>query len=131
MGNIVMGKGTYDMLQNLPDMQPVMQAIEVVVLSTSMQPSNNIHVARTPEEAVSYLSDKGMSSMLIAGGTQTYNAFVEADLVDEMYLNMVPVVVGNGGIVEKKNNLPLYLQLAEEPVVSGNVIRLHYVRKEN
>ena len=33
------------------------------------------------------------------GGVQTYNAFLDKDLVTDIYFNVTPMVIGDGGVI--------------------------------
>lgn len=96
-GNIIMGAVTYQMFA--PVMKDLFAKLEVVVLS-SQYSEVGVYTAKTAEEAVKYLEDKGFEKVCVLGGTKTYNAFLEAGLADDLFFNLFPVVIGGGGTLE-------------------------------
>ncbi len=66
--------------------------------------------------------------MAIGGGTQTYNAFLEKDLITEMFLNIVPIVSGAGGIIGNSENLLSGFKLAGHKLMTDDIIQLHFIR---
>ncbi|MFI6392783.1 dihydrofolate reductase family protein [Nonomuraea sp. NPDC050547] len=85
-GNLVMGRGTFSLMA-LP---PELAGVDVVVLSRQRQDLEGAHVAASPAEALRHLEALGHDTALLAGGAETYAAFVEEGLVDEVRLNLLP-----------------------------------------
>lgn len=50
----------------------------------------------SPPSLVALLSSRGHQRCALLGGTQTYSAFLAADLVDELWLTYEPVLFGAG-----------------------------------
>ena len=110
-GNIVFGYSTYTMF--------------IVVLSNNHEARSGHKTVHTPEEAVEYLRGKGMEEIVVGGGVQTYNAFLDKDLVTDIYFNVTPMVIGDGGVIGSKDDLFVkFDKMNYEPIIE-NVIRLH------
>lgn len=78
-GNIVFGYSTYTMF--IDALQDALAGKEIVVLSNNHEARSGHKTVHTPEEAVEYLRGKGMEEIVVGGGVQTYNAFLDKDLV--------------------------------------------------
>lgn len=52
----------------------------------------------TVEELLAYLAGKGITRLLVEGGTQVHRAFLEAGVVDEFQLCQSPVKLGKNGV---------------------------------
>lgn len=126
-GNIVFGYTTYSLFREL--LKDTLAGIEVVVLSREHDASNGYKTATSPEEAIAYLKQKGMEEIIVCGGTQIYNAFLEKDLVTDLYLNMAPFIVGDGGTLGVKNDLFVKFDKLESELVAETIIRLHLSKR--
>jgi dihydrofolate reductase len=49
-----------------------------------------------PRELVAMLAGRGYAELALCGGSEIYAQFLEADLVDRMYLTIEPVLFGDG-----------------------------------
>lgn len=98
---------------------------EIVVLSNNHEARSGHKTVHTPEEAVEYLRGKGMEEIIVGGGVQTYNVFLDKDLVTDIYFNVTPMVIGDGGTIGSKDDLFVkFDKMNYEPIIE-NVIRLH------
>lgn len=122
-GNIIFGYSTYTMF--IDALQDALAGKEIVVLSNNHEARSGHKTVHTPEEAVEYLRGKGMEEIIVGGGVQTYNAFLDKDLVTDIYFNVTPMVIGDGGTIGSKDDLFVkFDKMNYEPIIE-NVIRLH------
>ncbi|HEY4789650.1 MAG TPA: dihydrofolate reductase, partial [Bacteroidales bacterium] len=127
--NLVMGRKSFEVFQRAFGSTAAIKAafpdVEFVWLSTTMQTTDDYKVVSSPEEAVKYLSEKGFNKILIGGGTETYNAFLEKDLITEVILNVIPIIT-NGGNLGNSNELNIKLKLSEHKLLTDDVIHIRY-----
>lgn len=129
IGNLVIGKNTFDVMQQFPGgIKQLLPKIEIIVLSSTINTSVGIKVVRTPEEAISYLKEKGVKEMAIGGGTKTYNAFLDKDLVTDIYFNIIPIILGNTGVLGTSTELLTKFKLTEHKLLTNEVVQLHLTR---
>lgn len=57
--------------------------------------------------------------------TCTYNAFLKAGLADDLFFNLLPVVIGSGGTLETAPDKAWNYKLVEADK-HGDVMMLHY-----
>jgi dihydrofolate reductase len=127
-GNMVIGQVTYNVVMSAPAMQQALAGIEIVVLSNQNRENTGCTTVSSPEKAIEYLKGKGCENIIVAGGAQTYNSFLNAGLVTDMYLSIVPVIIGNGGILTLKGDTVLNFKLAEQKMIVDGIIQLHFTK---
>jgi len=106
--------------------------VEKVVVSRSMKgmevPNTRI-IGDQLREQVNELKAEPGNSILIFGSPSTCHALMENDLIDEYWLFINPLVLGDGIplFIPQERRIDLYL--AESREFNAGVIRLHYVKK--
>ncbi|MFT4156262.1 dihydrofolate reductase family protein [Parafilimonas sp.] len=131
--NLVMGRKSFEVFEKAFGGAAAIKAafpdVEFVWLSTTAQTNDERKVAKTPEEAVKYLSGKGIDKIIVGGGTETYNAFLETDLITDVLFNVVPIIT-NGGDLGNSDKLNIKFKLAGQKLLTDDVIQLRYSRIE-
>ncbi len=124
-GCLIVGRRTYHILTKQPEFQEFKDAKLVVMSHGDVELVDPRHqVARTPQEAVDLLSD--FREVIIAGGGIANASFLAADLVDEIYLDIEPALLGNGIPLFKGQDFERKLKLLGHKMLSENEIQLHY-----
>ncbi len=103
-GVLIMGAPTYATIgRALPDRQIIVMGEasdnqdlpgveEFVVGGAGVYRSHG----RTPEQICDLLTAKGLSQVAICGGARIYQSFLAAGLVDELFVTIEPVFLGDG-----------------------------------
>jgi len=94
--------------ERLPDMPP-----EVEITSKS------------PVELLKELESRGYSEVAICGGSQIYTMFMQAGVVDRLYLTVEPVIFGDG-IRLFKASLDVKLKLVSSEKTEGGTQLVEY-----
>lgn len=129
IGNLVIGRKTYEFIQQFPGgIKQVLSGIEIVLLSSNDSLTKDFKVVSTPGEAVKYLTEKGFKEIAVGGGTQTYNAFLNKDLVTDIYFNIIPIITGNGGILGTRDELATKFKLTEHKLLADDIVQLHLTK---
>ncbi|MBI3627120.1 dihydrofolate reductase [Candidatus Uhrbacteria bacterium] len=124
-GAMIIGRRTYEILSKQPEFQEFEQVKIVVVSRTKFQtlrPSDL--VAETPEKALSLVRD--FKQVVVAGGGILNAAFMDQDLIDEIYLDVEPAVVGSGIPLFAGGDFDRKLKLLEVNKLSDDEVQLHY-----
>jgi len=130
-GSLIIGRRTFEIIQQFPGgIKQIFPDVKIVLLSTVGDRSEEFKVVDTPEKAIRYLTEKGFTEVVIGGGTQTYSAFLEHDLITEMYLNIIPVITGNGGIIGTDEELFTTFKLSEYKALSDDIVQLHLSKQK-
>lgn len=134
-GNLILGRVTYGLMQSAGELKHF-KKIQVVSLTTNdklVEEKDNIIVTnKSPKEILRFLKEKGHKKVLIGGGGRLNASFLEAGLINELYLNVHPIILTQGTPLYTvyKNNA-LNLKLLNTKRLSTQVVQHHYkiVRK--
>ncbi|WP_317174771.1 dihydrofolate reductase [Flavobacterium sp. HJJ] len=102
--------------------------VEVVILSQSDLSIEGVTVISSSEKAVKFLSDKGYEEIIVGGGTNIYNEFLENDLVTDIYFNYIPVIVGDGGIIGVGADLNTKFKIVAHKLLTDSIAQLHLAK---
>jgi len=126
-GNMIVGKRTYEILLAHGEFaRPELSAIATVVLSDvplAVEDPNHA-VARSPAEAIALL--EGHETIVIAGGGRMIGSFMKENLVDELYLDIEPIVFGKGITLFEGAEFEATLKLKGVQQIGENEIQLRY-----
>lgn len=127
VGNIIIGRRTFELMQKgneLPDLDKVNVAIvtshEFSVLDSRIQAVNS------PGQALDLLRGKDFKEALVAGGGTLNAAFMEQGLIDEIYLDVEPIALGDGIKLFSGKVFNRRLKLLGIKHLSENELQLHY-----
>lgn len=86
---------------------------------------------QTPQEIIEMLAQSGHRNILIAGGASMYRQFLQAGLVDRIFLTIEPILFGKGiGLLDQAvssgDNRHIQLVLREVHSISDTTIVLEY-----
>ncbi|WP_300597952.1 hypothetical protein [Niabella sp.] len=128
-GNLVMGRKSFEnfvtAFGGIDKVREVFPLVTFVSLSATRQTTDVYKVASSPEEAITYLEEQGFDEMIIGGGTETYNVFLEKDRVTDVVLNVIPTITA-GGILGANDGLNIRLQLVGQERLNDDVLQLRY-----
>lgn len=82
----------------------------------------------SPAELIARLEQSGAASLAICGGASVYSLFMEAGVVDELYLTVEPLAFGTG-VPLFGNSLETQLDLLSSEKLNSNTVLLHYAVK--
>lgn len=107
---------------------PVKNCLNIVLSRTASKadyPEQNVFVFRSPKKALSFLKKHKLHTAVIAGGSSIYSEFLSQNLVDEILVDIQPVILGEGipflsGKFEKR------LQLKKSKKFSNSEMQLLY-----
>lgn len=127
----ILGRKTYEVAQKMGGGGFSSFKLEYYVMSRTLPPGERdglIFTAEPPAQLVSRLRKKKGKDIWLMGGGEVARAFLVDDLVDELYLGVVPVLLGSG--------LPLFppgfpqrnFTLVENKTFSKGLISLKYRR---
>lgn len=127
-GNIIIGSRTYKIMRDGKEFKNL-ENIRVLVVSENANfqtIANNHSVVKTPKDALAILEKEAFNKVLAAGGGTLNASFMAEKLVDEIYLDIEPIVFGKGIRLFRENDFEVKLKLLETKKLSDNEIQLHY-----
>jgi dihydrofolate reductase len=106
---VVMGRRTYEVAERMGSAGGNYPGIKTYVLSRTIKPSSEGPVTFVSEDAASFVrrlkNEEGKDICLMGGGVLAKSLF-EADLIDEVGLNIHPVLLGSG--------IPLFYEMPRQ-----------------
>ncbi len=124
-GNLIVGRRTYNILTKQPEFSEFKEVRIIAVSKKYFKTLSSNHlVAHSPKEALKLL--KGAKQVIVAGGGIMNASFLEENLVDELYLDIEPIVIGEGIPIFKGKNFEKQFKLLGQKKISDNEIQLHY-----
>lgn len=128
VGNMIVGKRTYEIMQKGGEFRDLGDTVCVVVTHDGSFKISNPHhlVAGSPKEALDLLKTQGFGEALVAGGGMINSSFMREGLVDEIYLDVEPVILGRGIQLFYPEDFESSLEPLEINKLNENLIQLHY-----
>lgn len=135
-GNLVIGRRTYELMQedeNKDADTDVLGNPVVIVLTgnSTFKDKKKAKFVKTPKEAIDFLEQKGFETAMVAGGSKVDTAFLKEGLVDEIYLDIEPLIFGKGIPLFIPADFEYRLKLLEVKKLSDQTIQLHYLIEKN
>lgn len=120
-GVVVMGANTfYTMRRPMPERLHVVYSYEPIDLS-------GVEVTtKEPKEVLDDLAARGYKQVAICGGTTIFTMFMEAGVVDKLYLTIEPVAFGSGMTLFNKKFSVKKLKLASTRKLGEDTVLLEY-----
>jgi dihydrofolate reductase len=123
-GCFIVGRSTFESFQASgaqvdPDMQ-------IVVLTSHELNIPGVMTAASPQQAIELLESKGFDKVILAGGAKLHNSFLNQNLVDEMLLDIAPVLEDEGYKILLDRGKYQHIELLNSKTLGGGIVQLHY-----
>lgn len=128
IGNMIIGSRTYEIMRDGGEFKNL-ENIRVIMVSENVNfqtITNNHSVAKASKDALAILEKEGFNTALVAGGETLNASFAAENLVDEIYLDIEPIVFGKGIRLFRENDFEAKLKLLETKKLSNDEVQLHY-----
>jgi dihydrofolate reductase len=122
-GVMVMGSRTFATIgRALPERHTIVYTHN----PDSMTVPNDVETTNeAPAQLVKRLTEQGAKGVAIVGGSSIYNLFMQAGVVDELYITVVPALFGRG-VPLFQDTLETKLELLESTDIGEGAVLLHY-----
>lgn len=125
-GVVVMGLNTFNTIK-----KPLKDRVNIVYSEEKIHCEGVETTSKKPKKLLEELYKRGFKEVAIAGGSQIYTLFMEAGLVDALYLTIEPLVFGSGiSLFNKKIDKKLELKNIQK-IGKQTLILEYIVIKEN
>ena len=127
-GNMIIGRRTYEVMLRNKEFKKL-GSVNVLVLSRKKAlniPPKNVRIVQSPQKALNFLLEQNSKTALICGGGRLNSSFMKERLIDEIYLDIEPVILGTGIKLFADAEFEKKLELLGVRKLSGNEVQLHY-----
>ncbi|KKU83400.1 hypothetical protein A2973_04535 [Candidatus Gottesmanbacteria bacterium RIFCSPLOWO2_01_FULL_49_10] len=129
VGNAIIGRKTYEMVKKegtqLGDILTVVLTREATLLAK--RSTHTIFTDKQPRDVLAMLQEKGYREALVCGGGILNSAFLKEGLIDEMYIDIEPLILGRGIPLFADGDFAPHLTLLEVKTLSNSqTVQLHY-----
>ncbi len=128
-GCFIVGRKTYEMVQKWPDynFDNINAKLKIVISSGKglrLRPS--FLLANSPKDAIEKAGVLSFKSAILAGGSIINSAFIKENLIDEVIINIEPVILGSGIPIFGENEFEKCLSLIETVKITDNILQVRY-----
>lgn len=123
LGVMVMGSNTFRTIgRALPGRKTI-----VYTTDAELAARDDIEVTtESPAALIGRLRESGANGIAVCGGASIYSQFMQAGVVDELYLTVEPVLFGSG-LPLFTQSLDTHLSLLAVNQLSDDVVQMHYL----
>ena len=132
-GNMIIGRRTYEIMRQNDDFSQIGDVKVIVMTRNESLKSDNPNIictGKSLKEVLDQLKEQGFSEALVAGGGKCNASFMKEGLVDEIYLDVEPILFGKGIKLFADEDFEANLELIEVKNLSANEVQLHYKVKK-
>lgn len=128
-GCIIMGRTTFDQYKG--EIFPIDGAINFVCVSNPKQyeaiSTNELRfISGNPAEIISIVAQEGRDTAILGGGGKVNGSFAAAGLIDEIILDVHPIVLGSGLKLFGNWDGDFKLKLIESKRLDNGIVQNHY-----
>jgi dihydrofolate reductase len=124
---LLAGRRTFELMVKLGN--TVMPGMKTIVFSKTLQQQDHPEVtivAGKLEKAVAALRDKPGKDILLFGGAALFKSFLDANLVDQIEIGIIPVLLGEGIPLLPPPAKQAKLKLTNHKVYKSGIVMLTY-----
>jgi len=127
---IVIGGNTYEVIKSWGKDYDIgkIKGFEKIVISLrkDIKLSEGYTLGNSIEEGIDIAKSFGVNSLILTGGSELNKGFVKKNLIDEIILNINPVLIGNGIKIFKEDDFEVKLKLMDVKKIKEEIVQLRY-----
>ncbi|MDP2630172.1 MAG: dihydrofolate reductase family protein [Candidatus Uhrbacteria bacterium] len=124
--NLIIGRKTYELMREANQFEKIGNPFAVVLSGSEEEVKEGFVFVKSPSDALKALEEKGFDCALIGGGALTNTVFIKQGLIDEIILDIEPMIFGKGITLFAGEDFETRLEFIEMKKLSGNTIQLRY-----
>lgn len=126
MDAVIIGRRTYNLMPRKEFQKNCLYIVLTHKKLVKGKMANMIFTSKSPKEIISFLKKQGFKKVCVAGGGKTNASFMKAGLIDEIYLDVEPIILGRGIQLFSSNNFKNKLRLLGIKKLNKNTLQLHF-----
>ena len=124
--NLIVGRTTYEELLEDDISDILFPEHKVVVSSQSLDLADTWVQTSSPKQAMDYLNSCNVENIIVGGGRQIGLAFVNEGLIDDVVLDIQPILFGNGTPLLGELEKCIQLKLVNIEKLADGAFKVHY-----
>ncbi|MBY0425600.1 MAG: dihydrofolate reductase family protein [Cytophagales bacterium] len=128
---VIMGRKTYEwVMKQVPEF-PHSDKESYIITRKSIPKEGNVTFYNGELKGlIAELKQREGKDIFVDGGAEIVNELLKDDLIDEYYISIIPVLLGNGISLFKEGIPMLELQLVKSQSYDTGLVQLYYIRKK-
>jgi len=127
---IIVGRKTYDKVLSMGVQYPHANKNTFVITRTPQQDIGLVKFySHSIKELIVNLKNKAGKNIYVDGGAEIVFELLKENLIDEFYISIVPIILGDGIRLFKNNTPELKLTLVSTKHFEKGLVQLHYINK--
>ena len=128
---VIVGRRTYDKVIAMGYDFPHSDKDAYVVTRTEKPAIGNIKFyTNSLKDLILNLKENPGKNIFIDGGAETVNELLKDNLIDEFYISIIPILLGDGIALFRKGQPEQKLKLIDSRPFEKGLVQLHYIRSE-
>lgn len=129
---VILGRKTYDwIMTHVPEFVHTDKETYVITRTERSAIGNTKFYTGDLNGLVKQLKQQEGKNIFIDGGAEVVNTLLKEGLIDEFYISIIPVLLGDGVRLFKDGRPEQLLELVSTKQYQKGLVQLHYTRKEN
>ncbi len=125
MDAVIIGRRTYDLMPRKEFQKNCHYIVLTHKKPSKSKTSNILFNNRSAKEVLAFLKKNRFKKVCIAGGSKTNASFMKTGLIDEIYLDVEPIILGSGIQLFSPTNFKNNLILLGIKKLNRNTVQLH------
>ncbi|MEK6822883.1 MAG: dihydrofolate reductase family protein [Nanoarchaeota archaeon] len=129
---LIVGRKTFEIMRSHDEFSKI-AAKRIIIFSSKPLHHDMPTVAVVndrPARVIDALKKEGVASVLVAGGAELNASFMKAGLINDIILDIEPIMLGSGIRLFADSDFEARLELIGTKKLSTNEIQLHYKVKK-
>ena len=125
----IVGRKTYDKVLSMGYEFPHNDKDSYVITRTTRPSIGSVKFyTGSLKELVAKLKSEQGKNIFVDGGAEIVNELLLENLIDEFYISVIPILLGDGILLFKGGNRELKLKLIDSKYFESGLVQSHYVR---
>ncbi len=125
---VIVGRKTYDKVLSIGYDFPHADKESYIITRTKKDSIGNIHFYNgSIKELVENLKTKPGMNIFCDGGAEIVNLLLKEQLFDELYISIIPCLLGSGTKLFNEINIESSLKLVDSRAYKSGLVQLHYI----
>jgi dihydrofolate reductase len=127
-GCLALGRKTFDQYKG--KIYPVALADNIVISRDIQKDEGAVFFVTSPRAALAKAESLGHDKLLLAGGGRISAAFLDENLIDEIFLSVHPLVLGKGIRLFDGAKIDAHLSLCDVSAIDDGLAQLRYRKNQ-